>query len=542
LHLFSFEPFSRITSFGSQSYDAQWSLWFSREFNLDFYLYWILAALLFYVSYQGWLRVRLRSKQIFLWRKILLFFPAVFCWYGIHFQTLGVGHYEDEISYLYQARLLARAQPQGLLLPEEIIHSYSVPNVWINRDGRLVGSYSIGYPLLLAPFDFMGCREFFPILLCFLSTLILFKILGMCFSRRRILPYLLVAFNPWFALFSAYYFSQSLVLLICSWILLRRLKNHPFIIDWGLVGSMALIRPPDALIMASALFCWQILMYWRKEKLIRKSEWMSPGLILLFLPLHFLNQKWITGSYFLPTYAVFSKFHKLGFSEDVGIMEPWGYNLSQAIKNLVLVLLSLNDTLFGWPALSLLPIVLAIFVWKRSKLSQLQSRMLRFSCLLLCLWFGFYFFYFYPGICLGPRFHFPLLPVLIGISAFGILGLGRLRSVFAVLSLLSLWNCFQWQDRLKDSGGVWSRPLDIIEKRNGLRLDESMIYVIKEDSTKKPDLTQRSLFAQFYQYNDPFDIDHPRFLRIEDYTRNPGWFQTRYGNRLRMLEFKTSQK
>ena len=536
--MFAFEPLSPITEWGAKSYDAQWSLWFSREFSLNFYLYWLLLAFLFYVVGKLRFNLRLASRKIMMIRRILVLFPALFCWYGIEFQTLGFGHYEDEISYIYQARLLANGKPEGLLIPKEIVNSYSVPNIWVNQEGRLVGSYAIGYPMLLAPFEWLGWRAFFPVLLCFLSTLIIFRILGLCFSSRRIIPYLLVGFNPWFASFSVYFFSQSAMLLVCSFILLRRLKQLSFTLDWILIAVAILIRPPDALILATTLGSWQLITYYRNEQKISRAQWFSPLFMLGAFPLHFLNQKWITGSYFEPTYSVFSSLHKLGFAADVGILQPWGYNLAQAFKNLSLVLLSLNDSLFGWPALSLLPILLAGWFSKVRKPSPIHRRMLLFASLVLVFWFGFYFLYFYPGICFGPRFHFPLFPFFIVLSAYGILCLAKMRLVFGLLTLLSLWNCFQWQERLKDSGGVLSDPIQLIEARHRMILDESRIYLIKDEDNPGADVTQRSLFSQFHHLNDPFDLDNPRFLRFSDYQGNPAWFNSRYAKGFQILNFK----
>ena len=293
-----------------------------------------------------------------------------------------------------------------------------------------------------------------------------------------------------------------------------------------------------ALILALTLSSWQLITFLFRSQKISRIQWLSPLLMLAAFPLHFLNQKWITGSYLEPTYSVFSRWHKLGFSPDVGILEPWGFNITQAIKNLTLVFLSLNDTLFGWPALGLLPVALAAwFFWTKRTAPHLE-RMLSFTFLLLCFWFGFYFVYFYPGICLGPRFHFPLFPFFIVISSYGILSLGRFRAAIGMLTLLSLWNCFQWQGRLRDSGGVLSDPMKTIRLIHNEVLDTSTIYVIKEDEDQLQDVTQRSLFSQFHRLNDPFDLQHPKFIKFSDFESHREWFIKKYGERFQILEFK----
>ncbi|MBW7877440.1 MAG: hypothetical protein H3C47_15795 [Candidatus Cloacimonetes bacterium] len=516
--MIAFEPFASLTETGIREYSGQWHSWVLREFNPYFLLYWMFLVLLIWLVRNQKIRLPVWNPSWLSW--VVAVVPCLLCSFFVLVQTGGVPHFEDEFAYGFQARLLATSQFEGITVPKELEHTFAVPNIFINSEGKLVGIYSIGYPLFLAPFALLNVLWLAPIVLFVLNLGFLLQIIKTVFSKRRFVPWLVVCLNPWFCAFSAWYFSQSLTLLLVNWIILRRLQNRSFVGDGVLLGVMAIVRLPDALIVFLAILMVRVCN--RDYKIYD----MILGLPFLFL--HFLQQKWVTGFWFLSTYEVFSKYHKMGFGADIGIHEPWGFNLWQAFKNLGLALLSLNETLFGFPALGLLPLVL--FCIRGLWIIKRQGGL--FLLVLPAIWFGFYFFYFYPGLLLGPRFHFPLLGCLMILALAGALRFRvsqRLCGVFVVVGFLSLG---RWQDVVKDSGGILTDPL----QEMGISIAPDKVYIIIEpEPQQNQSVFIKPLYWNFWRFNDPWQPMNPVFVAEKDFQQHKQWFFDNFKGRLVIL-------
>ncbi len=516
--MIAFDPFAKLSDAGILEYSAQWHSWVLREFNPYFLLYWILLVLLIWLIRNKKVVIPDLDSKWLRWATVLI--PTLVCAGFVVFQTGGVPHFEDEFAYGFQAKLIASGDFEGLVIPKQLKHTFAVPNVFMNTEGRLVGIYSIGYPLFLTPFAFFDCLWLAPIVLFILNLGLLLRIVQTVFSNRRWVPWLAVCFNPWFCAFSSWYFSQLLTLLLVNCILLRRLQNKPYLVDGFLLGVLAITRLPDAVIVFLAICIVRL-----REKDFRLYDLIG-GLPFLFL--HFLQQKWVTGSWFLTTYEVFSKYHKMGFGTDIGIHEPWGFNLWQALENLGLALLSLNEVLFGFPALGLLPLI--IFCFRGGWVLKRMGGM--YLIVLPCVWVAFYFFYFYPGILLGPRFHFPLLGCLLLLSLAGMLRFRMSQRLAGAFILLGFLSVIYWQDVIKDSGGILTNPI----KEMGVSIVPGKVYIIMEPEVQ---LTRsvfiKPLYYNFWRYNDPWDPMNPIFVAERDFLEHKAWFFEHFKDRLVIL-------
>ena len=167
------------------------------------------------------------------------------------------------------------------------------------------------------------------------------------------------------------------------------------------------IRPVDALAFALPAGLWLL---WRAVRLRRLADLLSSGLGLS-IPLAMLL--WInsrtTGAPLLFGYELlWGASHSLGFH-----VAPWGLSHTPArgVELISLYFLRLQNYLFETPVPSLVPVVGALAL---SRPLRAWDRFLLSSGALLI---GLYFAYWHDGFYLGPRFLFPLMPVLAVLAA-----------------------------------------------------------------------------------------------------------------------------
>jgi 4-amino-4-deoxy-L-arabinose transferase-like glycosyltransferase len=110
-------------------------------------------------------------------------------------------HLEDELAYLYQARILARGQ-LVVETPEPRL-AFWQPFV-IDRDGNRFGKYPLGFPALLALGEIAGAGWMVNALLGALSIALIYRLGCEMFSRRvGLIAALLLAFSPMALLLNA---------------------------------------------------------------------------------------------------------------------------------------------------------------------------------------------------------------------------------------------------------------------------------------------------------------------------------------------------
>ncbi len=168
-------------------------------------------------------------------------------------------------------------------------------------------------------------------------------------------------------------------------------------------GVAATIRPTDALAFALPAGLWYLARAVRDRRRVADLVASGAGVALPVLLLLWFNAR-TTGSPFLFGYEVlWGKEHNLGFHR-----APWG-PVHTPLRGLELVniyLLRLETYLFEAPAPSLLPVLAALLL--APAFGPFDRLLLASSGLLL----GLYFAYWHNGFFLGPRFLYPLAPIL----------------------------------------------------------------------------------------------------------------------------------
>jgi 4-amino-4-deoxy-L-arabinose transferase-like glycosyltransferase len=177
-----------------------------------------------------------------------------------------------------------------------------------------------------------------------------------------------------------------------------------------LLGAAAAIRPYTALAVALPAALWAAYL------LLRDRRWRPVWFLILgFAPLAALvplaNAVW-TGDPVLSPYVMFWPYDRLGFGPGTGPM-PEGNTVWLGLSGSFAAIGHLGTHLLGWPALSLVPAVLAFLFKPRLR------RDIYLGLTALSLVFA-YTLYWTSGSVFGPRYSYEVAGLLFVLSALGI--------------------------------------------------------------------------------------------------------------------------
>jgi hypothetical protein len=455
-------------------------------------------------------------------------FPVLYILSAIFFGTGGVPHFEDEIAYLYQARALSSFQYPGVT--HDVFYENSMQSDFVlkNDVGKMVGIYPVLFPLYLSFFARFSFESIGLFLLAVINLFLTQMFLGQYFSKRRLAPWLLLGSSFWFIFYSSFYFSQNLSLFFTLILLIRLKHERVGWVDYLVCGLSYLARPADGIIH----FVFILL------RTLFSRQWKSLCWVVLFFTGVGINSY---HNYIVMGYKWGIHPYKLvyppigyGFSSTVGMEQSFGFNIWQALKNFMLVLLSANETLFGWAQLSLLPLIIfAVLLVKRKFRFE---RRLQECFLLMFLWLGFYFCFFFPGLVVAPRFQFPLLPIFILFSAKAITHCTGMRLPVLVFSLISMAYSvnFLFLDGDTRTSSQEIKTIEVFKNGVGILSDINKLHSFEEDKVYViPDIKYlyKPLYQSFYHYNDFFN-KRIRFIHSKDFVKHPEFFKKQFGKNL----------
>ena len=353
-----------------------------------------------------------------------------------------VPHVEDEVAFLFQARVFAAGE---LLAPAPARPEFFSAPFVIVRDGDWFGKYPPGHPAVLA----LGMLVGAPWLVNPLAAAVALALLTALGSRlyglgTAVLAGALLLSSPFFLLQSGSYMSH--VVSLCwtlAFILLfdssRRRRSVWLAAAAGLtLGALFLTRPLTAVAAGLPFAVWAAADLVRERRRWRAYLAMAASFAPAVVALLAWNRV-TTGDPFKSAYELWWSFDRIGFGEGIGIYgrhtpaDGWRYTRIN--------LNSLEDVLFGWPAdLSLAPVVLAVATSAGLLAGRLlrRLRLPRRGALLapdpaegwdLTLFAVFvalvavHVTYPTPGQMYGPRYYFEALGPLALLAARGILRL-----------------------------------------------------------------------------------------------------------------------
>jgi 4-amino-4-deoxy-L-arabinose transferase-like glycosyltransferase len=342
-----------------------------------------------------------------------------------------VPHSEDEVAYLFQAKVFA--QNRLAALTPGYRQAFWTPFV-LDYEGQRFGKYPPGWPFLLS----LGVRLNAPWLVNALlgaATLALIAWLGYCFYRQDsgglwqvgLWAAGLGLVTPGFLFLSSSPLSHTASLFWSTLVLgglfyltigyMSRVTYHVsrfYAVLTGLaLGAAFLTRPFAAVGIGLAVGVFLLALILRREIKWTVWLWLVLGAlpVVALLPLYWWA---VTGDPGFNAYLLVWPYDRIGFGPDIG---PYGYDLYDALFiNTRLKLTSLATGLFGWPGWSNLMFLLIPFLARRAN---------RWDWLLLGTLLGLigvHIFYWAFGGADGgfPRYYYDALPALLLLTARGI--------------------------------------------------------------------------------------------------------------------------
>lgn len=348
---------------------------------------------------------------------------AVLASYLVHARVFeGLPHIEDEIAYVWQAKVIARGDLTIPSPPEP--KSFLVPFV-IDYNGHRFGKYPLGWPVVLAFGEVLKARALVNPLLAGLGVWLTYSLGKRLFGETvALLAAGLTLTSPFFLINSGSLLSHPLGLVLSlaftlSW--MDAFCNPGFKHPWlatvtagGTLGLLVLTRPYTAVSIALPFGLHGLYLLIRKDWGTRRRL-ITLGVITLALSaLHFLWQYAVTGNPFLNPYTLWWSYDKIGFGPGHGHLEG-GHNLHQAWINTRFSLRVGNHDLFGWAGLSwiFLPFGLLAIIRDHNWRALLPVSVLPVLVVTyLAYWIGSSLF--------GPRYFYEGLFSLTLLSAAGI--------------------------------------------------------------------------------------------------------------------------
>lgn len=363
-------------------------------------------------------------------------------------------HVQDSVTYLFQAKILARGKlwANAPPLPNFFDHEFLLV-----RNGRWFGQYPPGFPAVLTIGVLLGQPWLINPLLAALTIPLLYWLGKGLYGRATgLLAAALALASPFFLFMSGSMMAHPaelfwLTLFMASWVhALKSDRRHWALLAGVGLGMVFLTRQLTA-VAVGLPFLLMIgirgleIRDWRLNKslisslqspILKKTGW----LLLTAVPLAsllFLHQYALTGDAFSDPRLLLRPFDRPGFGEDVGLgfnaftltevdgqiavdwytdpsQPPRGHNLARGIYNNEQNWRALEADLFGW-----LPFLTLAFVW----LAFLLQRPSLNDIALLATIAGtlaVYLFFWADGIMYGPRYFYGALPAFFLLTARGI--------------------------------------------------------------------------------------------------------------------------
>lgn len=390
-------------------------------------------------------------------------------------------HLEDEVAYLYQAKVMARG---ALWAPEpENPTPFWVPFV-LTVNGRRFSKYPPGWPAVLALGVRVGAGWLVNPLLGALAVPLLVLLGRDLFDRpTALLAALLMISSPMFLVLSGTLMAHALAMTLGLVFMLAYYRTERALLAggraprWAVLGGVALgwvviTRPLTAVCLAIpfvGLTLWHIGKDIRQAGAVRRTllafaPMAGAGLVVAALyPLYVWA---LTGDPTTNLYTLWWPYDKVGFGPDIGPGN--GHTLRQAFFNARADLKFWASDLFGWPWVSWLFVIPGLVAWRRSAWAwTLLALFPTFVGVHLAYWVGSQVY--------GTRYYYEALPALALLTAAGMRWLahfaGRWWGVALaalVVTLLAANFAFHMPGRIRDVKGLYNitrEPLVALAQR-----------------------------------------------------------------------------
>ena len=354
----------------------------------------------------------------------------------------GIPHIQDEIVYLFQAKIFAIGKLYAV--PPKLKEFFDYEFV-LNDDGKWYGKYFFGFPLLLSLGVIIGYPWIINPILGAISILVISLIGRELFGKEteRFAP-LLCLVSPFYLFMSSTYLSHTSTLLFSSIFILYFIKSlkanswkYP-LLSGAALGYCFNIRPYDSILIATPFLFYGIVSLVKKE--IRMKHFFFFCLpILFFITISLFYNFILTGNVFQTPFNKYCPDDHLGFGRNVGLpyLKEYGQGFFARMVNTKNNLQHTSQGLLGWPIITFSLIFIPFFSKTRNKWDWI------FLASFFLVVVG-YIFYYIDGIAFGARYYFQTFTMLLILMVRGIIfidePLKKLASKISSQTILSANN------------------------------------------------------------------------------------------------------
>ncbi|MGA2286452.1 MAG: glycosyltransferase family 39 protein [Dehalococcoidia bacterium] len=327
----------------------------------------------------------------------------------------GMPHVPDEVSYVFQAKLLATFHLTTPAPSPATAFSFFYPSLLVNSGGHWASIYPFGHPLVLAIGELVGAVWLIPPLLGALSILLIYRV-GKRIHGAHVgaVAAVLLAFSPFFQMTASnlmshntamFYLLVSLFFITAGW----RRRSLAYGLGGVFFGLLLNTRPltASALVLPFGLLFLSDLVLERGQRMavIRRSFAFAGGVLLMVGATYLYN---------LGTTGSLSSGYGSGSSLETVIGFGNKNSLARGLENDQAQLSALLPSLNGWPLFVGLALVPLPF------LLGSRSRWDVFLLLAAVCAMGVWTLYESSGLMHGPRYWFEAVPFLMLLSARGL--------------------------------------------------------------------------------------------------------------------------
>lgn len=455
---------------------------------------------------------------------ILLFALAlVFALLMATYVTERLPHLEDEIAYLFQARTFARGQLWAP--PPPVKRVFFTPFVLTLENGRRVGKYGIGWPLVLALGERFNIGWLVNPLLGAVTVGLVYALGRDLYNRQTgIAAGLLACTSPFFLIQSSTYMSHAAACFwaaLLTWAFLRSEDASRHQRVWAALAGMALgmltlTRSLTALSVGLPFILALMVHTLRRPGKTLQAYWPMALVAVLVAAWQPLYLYLVTGSPTTNLYTMVWAYDRVGFGPGFGLGE--GHTLRQALITARQDLVLWSSELFGWRYASWVPLIPGLIAgWRASppgkkyRVLLLVGPFVSLVVLHLAYWIG--------AKVYGPRYYYEGHAGLSVLAALGLIEVAKLvaggvrkirkqtespsrqtRITFSLLVALITLNALTYLPaRLNDWRGLYDITREPLDKLAELQETERVLVIVRGGHWIE--------YAEFFAFNSPWYDD-----------------------------------
>ena len=283
--------------------------------------------------------------------------------------TQRLPHLEDEMAYIFQARVFARGALSAPPPPDT--RAFFMPFVLV-VNGNWVGKYPVGWPLVLGIGEALGAGWLVNPILAGLTAAAVYALGRDVFDRQvGVLAGVLAAASPFFLILAGTYMSHTAgglwaALLLWAWRRVEMAREHGqssrgwAALGGAALGMLALTRPLTAVAIGTPFAVVLAVRLARRPTAWRDLLRTYWPLAAVTLALVLLQPLWLwltTGSPTTNLYTMVWAYDRIGFGPDIG---RFGHTPAEGFSTAWRDLKLWSSDLFGWHELSWIPVTLGL--------------------------------------------------------------------------------------------------------------------------------------------------------------------------------------